>query len=182
MCRERPGHDNLDVIASKIWLIGRAYAASLERGSRSNQMGSEDFFYKIVAPAVRDSKIDKWIADTRSIRRLTPESVSQSLECHKRVMSLFSRITGKLNRSFTSKYLHFHVPDAFFIFDSRASAEISERTRHQKFVVPCGYDDQYASFAIRCLAVRDRLEDELGHPVTPRFLDMHLLRYWPAGS
>jgi len=32
LCKSYPRHDEEDVIASKIWLIGRAYAAAIERG------------------------------------------------------------------------------------------------------------------------------------------------------
>ena len=31
MCREEPGHTKLDVIAGKVWPIGRAYSAAIER-------------------------------------------------------------------------------------------------------------------------------------------------------
>lgn len=33
MCRKYPAHDREDVIAAKAWLIGRAYAAAIERGA-----------------------------------------------------------------------------------------------------------------------------------------------------
>src|SRR5690606_29468485 len=31
MCSERPNHTDVDTVSSKLWLIGRAYSASIER-------------------------------------------------------------------------------------------------------------------------------------------------------
>ena len=31
MCRDHPGHTDTDVISGKMWLIGRAYSAAIER-------------------------------------------------------------------------------------------------------------------------------------------------------
>jgi hypothetical protein len=31
MCREEPLHSNPEIVSGKIWLIGRAYAAAVER-------------------------------------------------------------------------------------------------------------------------------------------------------
>ena len=31
MCKDRPLHDDVDTISSKLWIIGRSYAASIER-------------------------------------------------------------------------------------------------------------------------------------------------------
>ena len=31
MCKEQPEHKDIDVIVGKIWLIGRSYAAAIER-------------------------------------------------------------------------------------------------------------------------------------------------------
>jgi hypothetical protein len=39
MCHKQPGHTNVDVIAGKIWLIGRAYAAAIERGAGKAFLG-----------------------------------------------------------------------------------------------------------------------------------------------
>lgn len=182
MCREQPGHNDADVVANKIWLIGRTYAASIERRAVNKKEKNEDFFHERVAPAVMHSEIDKWIHEVEAIDRLTHENYLQSLQCHKLVVDLFQQITGLPHRSFASKYLHFHMPQAFFIYDSRASAEVVKRTRYQKFQVPSGYDAEYAKFVTRCFVVRDQIEQEFGHPASPRFVDMQLLKYWPAKS
>lgn len=57
LCRTRPTHtDEADVIA-KIWLIGRSYAAAIER-RRNKSDGNDNFYVDKVAPAIRRSSID----------------------------------------------------------------------------------------------------------------------------
>jgi hypothetical protein len=45
MCDERPEHKVKDIIASKIWIIGRAYAATIEGGLENER--KEWIFAKI---------------------------------------------------------------------------------------------------------------------------------------
>src|ERR1019366_2260152 len=124
MCEKEPKHEDIDIISSKVWIIGRAYAAAIERGVvgkfRRGLKPGEDFHQKKAAPAIKKSKIDKWIEAVSDIPRLTEENLKRSLECHKRMTDLFKKITGMEKRSLASKYLHFHASNAFFIYDSRA--------------------------------------------------------------
>ena len=47
MCKEQPEHKDIDVIVGKIWLIGRSYAAAIER--RKNAVGGgDDFYYDVI--------------------------------------------------------------------------------------------------------------------------------------
>ena len=49
LCNKYPLHTNADEIVAKMWLIGRSYAAAIER--RTNADGfSGDFYYDAVAP------------------------------------------------------------------------------------------------------------------------------------
>jgi hypothetical protein len=181
MCAKEPKHTELDIIASKVWLIGRSYAAAIERGAGGKMRKGGDFYIERVAPAIRRSPIDKWIASVRHIKRLTSENIADSLRCHKKVMDLFTRIAGgRTKRSLASKYLHFHAPNAFFIYDSRANRQVRrEIPSRQKppgtFRPDC--DKQYQVFCDRCLRYREKMEKELGKRVTPRQLDSKLLNF-----
>ncbi len=42
MCKDKPRHDDITVAASKFWLIGRAYAASPQRGSGKSKVGPKE--------------------------------------------------------------------------------------------------------------------------------------------
>ena len=174
MCREAPEHTRHGVIAGKVWLIGRAYSAAIERGAG----GYADIYSTRVAPMMMDSDIDLWITIVRPIERVSSENVTDVLRVHQQVTGLFNRITGLEKRSLASKYLHFHLPNAFFIFDSIANAKLRELLKGKRFQVPAGFDTPYAEFVYRCLWYRDNVfEPELGRMSTPRELDQHLLGY-----
>lgn len=181
MCAERPRHTELDTIASKVWLIGRSYAAAIERGAGRKMRADGDFYMDQVAPPIKRSPIDKWIASVRHIKRLTNENIVDSLRCHKKVMNLFTGIAnGRTKRSLASKYLHFHAPNAFFIYDSRANRQVRREIRSRQkqpgsFRPDC--DKEYQIFCDRCLRYREMLENELGKRVTPRRLDSKLLNF-----
>jgi hypothetical protein len=90
------------------------------------------------------------------------------------------KITGKENRSLASKYLHFHAPNAFFIYDSRATKAVKQHIKRlpaEKRLRPHDFDNEYADFCARCLIYRDKLEKKSDRKITPRMLDMKLLGY-----
>jgi hypothetical protein len=181
MCVERPKHTHLDTIASKIWLIGRSYAAAIERGAGEQIEEGEDFYMKKVAPAILAAPIDEWITGVHHIERLTSENILDSLRCHKKVMDLFTSIAGgTTKRSLASKYLHFHAPNAFFIYDSRSNNQVRQRLRNRKkhhdhSNPDC--DEAYQIFCAKCLRYREELEEKIGRFVTPRELDSELLNF-----
>lgn len=180
MCKEAPTHNDIDEIMGKIWIIGRSYSASIERKAGPKMINGKDFYKDQVAPAIKNSDIGKWIDSVSSIRRLTKENVHLALAAHKNVTDLFKEITGVDKRSLASKYLHFHKPKAFFIYDSLANVEIRKilRDKKQRHQYIKGYDDEYSSFVARCLYYRDNyFEKHIGGLSTPRKLDMKLLGY-----
>ena len=183
MCRDYHEHTDNEIVAGKIWLIGRSYAAAIERGAGSQIEKGEDFYRVKVAPKICDSPIDEWIKSVKNIKCLTRENITDSLRCHKKVMDLFAEIAGgTTKRSLASKYLHFHAPDAFFIYDSRARDEVKRRLggrqkRPESLLTDCDLD--YQIFCDQCLRYRDQMENKMGHQatVTPRHLDSELLNF-----
>ena len=91
------------------------------------------------------------------------------------------KLTGLERRSFASKYLHFHQPSAFFIYDSRARLGIRQKIKLRKPSVPVDcteYDGEYADFVLRCIRYRDEKAAKSGEPpMGPRQLDQELLGY-----
>ena len=180
MCADKPKHTDLDAIASKIWIIGRAYSAAIERKAKDRFVKGKDFGRDIVAPQIRASKIDEWIESVSGIERLTAENLTMSLDCHKKVTDLFKQITGFDKRSLASKYLHFHAPRAFFIYDSIANRRVKQLLgdKQKRLFYAKEFDNEYSSFSARCIFYRDNiLEKELGALVSPRRLDMSFLNY-----
>jgi hypothetical protein len=175
MCRDDPHHRNCDVITGKLWLIGRAYAASIERGARKGEG-----VYALVAPNIAGSDLDKWLDSVADVKRVDTDNVHRVLAVHQRFIDLLKE-TNRERRSFASKYLHFHNPTAFFIFDSRADREIRRRVGRRRHILPRSCvkaDPAYAAFVLRCI---EYLSHEAGTrhgiPMTPRQLDKELLGY-----
>jgi len=174
LCRKHPDHRSVDTIVAKVWLIGRSYASAIERRRVNREVTGDDFYVGVVAPAIRASKIDHWFAELRPLRRPAPHVV---VAVHKRLTDLFRQISGQDKRSLASKYLHFHVPKAVYIYDERASRAIRQvtsplRSRARGLTE---YDDEYAQFYLRCEVLRAQLEQVIGRAMTPREVDKVLL-------
>ncbi|MFH1080484.1 MAG: hypothetical protein V1766_09535 [Pseudomonadota bacterium] len=174
MCRDHPGHSKDEEIVAKVWLIGRSHAAAIER--RRNANIGEDFYKTRVVPAMRNKRIDSWLG---SIKQTEKSGSTETVEIHKKLMVMFHSITDLDKRSLASKYLHFHKPDAFFIYDSRARQSIS------KVVPPLNKipelktkkcDPEYRDFVRRCVWLRDEVQKNFGTELTPWEIDKLLLK------
>ena len=127
LCRDHPRHDRGDVIIAKIWLIGRTYAAAIER--RKNALASNDDFYETtVVERIKGSPLDEWLGQLPKRGTDAWADLGLAVTIHKRLMDLFSDMTGLAKRSLASKYLHFHRPDMFFLYDTRAKAALADVT------------------------------------------------------
>jgi len=165
-----------DEIVAKIWLIGRSYSASIERRKSAEGIG-DDFYKKKVGPAIRRSKIDKWLNSIKSIKN--PGS-AETIEVHKDVMALFRSITGLDKRSLASKYLHFHRPDIFFIYDSRVKRSIAKlvpNVRRLPDLEANNYDREYKDYVRRCLSLLEQIKKVFGVTLKPRELDKLLISF-----
>lgn len=179
MCQEQPEHKDLDIIVGKIWLIGRSYAAAIER--RKNAVGdSDDFYYDVVAPKLLEigSELDDRLSGLRKSKGLIVEDYKKILSTHKLLMDTFYEMTGLEKRSLASKYLHFHCPEKFFIYDSRARAGIGKLVKKPDKEllkkVP-DYDTEYGDFVCRMLELQKYLDEQLGVYELPRKMDSFLL-------
>ena len=100
----------------------------------------------------------------------TPDGLQAMVDVHGKVTGLFSEISDLEKRSLASKYLHFHVPRLFFIFDSRAV----EAMREFSDVLPRASrsegngDNEYRTFAERATALVQFCEREYGLFMLPR--------------
>ena len=129
MCEEQPLHTVTNIIRDKIWLIGRAYSAAIERKA------GKDFNSSVAADVIKASDIDTQISMLRAIKRPTIENLHILLTAHKKLTEIFKEVTGLEKRSLASKYLHFHAPKAVFIYDSIAKRKLLEIVGKQKFDV-----------------------------------------------
>jgi hypothetical protein len=99
------------------------------------------------------------------------------LGVHKDITELFKKISGLHKRSLASKYLHFHFPRLFFIYDTRAVNAVSKLSGVTKR--PVGtidkFDRDYQVFVGKCLDIRNYIHKGYNHLLTPRELDNLLL-------
>jgi len=202
LCKKNPEHLDEKIIVAKTIIIGRVYAATLERnGIKKSKEAKEaedddstktigdDFYFKHVVPLFHSffgkPKIIELEKDIRS-----QGSRMKALK----LQSLFANELKKLKRggktSFSSKYLHFHFPDHFFIYDQRArealpylKSFIENKTKkkinynqHPIKLNLQNIDIDYFLFENRCHAIKS----ELGVLSTNREVD-NLLIYIANG-
>lgn len=177
MVSKYPRHTDENEIVSKLWIIGRTYAAAIER--RPNKAETPgDFYYDYVAPKLMESDIDEKIDSLRNYTTITCENLPHILSVHKYLMDQFTDLTQKEKRSLTSKYLHFHLPELFIIYDSRVASVITKfagkKTRGLQ--IPQDADKTYAEFCYKALLIYNALRGNYSD-TKPRVIDNILLRY-----
>ena len=91
-------------------------------------------------------------------------------------MDLLSEITQLNKRSFASKYLHFHFPHLFYIYDSRAAKSVSQLVEDRTPILE-GRDATYARFFGRCEELGRSIGDLIGRDLDPRDVDKVLLAW-----
>jgi len=179
MCSQYPNHTHEPEIIAKIWLIGRSYAAAIERrkNTGNGKFNGDDFYIEKVAPEIKNSAIDEWLAGLGIIDRVSESTLEKILSVHLNVTELFSKISGLEKRSLASKYLHFHFPDLFFIYDSRAVSAVSHLSNVSGRVGRSKYnaDNEYRKFCEKCLKIRNYVKENFDIHLTPRNLDNLLL-------
>jgi hypothetical protein len=176
LCGAYPDHSRDDIIIAKVWIIGRTYAAAIERRHTIDVSVGDAFYEDVVAPKIRSSGIDNWL---RALVTGSNDDVALILETHERVKELFNEISGLEKRSLASKYLHFHFPERFYIYDSRAAKAIARLTTPIGRNLPSlrAYDNVYARFFLRCKALNKDIVSNGGQLLLPRELDKVLLEY-----
>ncbi|MSO63219.1 MAG: hypothetical protein EXQ50_14230 [Acidobacteria bacterium] len=177
LCSGHPGHTEAGVVLAKVLLIGRAYAAAIERRKVDRDTSGDDFYIRHVAPAIIRSPIDRWLNQAQSKQPGTREALDVMVRVHGHTTELFRDISGLEKRSLASKYLHFHVPGLFFIYDSRA---VQGLRKVRDFVGAVSNqwehgDQEYALFAEKCTRLSKEVTSVFGYKLKPRELDNLLL-------
>ncbi len=178
LCAEHPTHEDDAATAAKLLVIGRVYAATLERGRGSATSANSDsdaFYLDHAAPTLRKSRLDYRLKRLSAITEIFPAAIPEILRTHGYLMSLFRKLTGRNKRSLASKYLHFHLPQHFFILDSRAIAELRKHPAGETTARIKGSDPVYSSFVGRASTLREQVAMAHGVLLSPRELDRLLL-------
>lgn len=180
LCKDNFLHKEDKHILSKVLFIGRIYAAAVERRKIYLADINDNFYTERIAPAFRKSDLDDKLFDLKSVTTNKPENIELVLQTHYYLIEILKEITALGKRSFSSKYLHFHLPNLFYIYDSRAFAVL----RQFKYEVPKdlehllkrdNIDIEYAKFYCDCFSLKGQIKEHFGIELTPRQLDNLLI-------
>jgi len=181
MCESNPYHKNKEDIISKIQLIGRAYSASLDR--RRDDSITTDDLYPLVACSLMNSDVDNQIQilhnkNLSCISANDEETIKQVLHLHKYFVSILEDYVKMNKRSLASKYLHFHLPKLFFLYDSRAKEKLKAHVLGFKsHKLDAAFDWEYATFFRKMIIFRDEIHLNYKIQLSPRQLDKLFLKY-----
>lgn len=161
MCADKPKHTDVDVIHGKLWIIGRSYSVAIER-----RRAGSNFTLENTIKMIQNSKIDKLLDEVLKIDFPDEKNIEIILNTHKYFTDLLKEATGLEKRSLASKYLHFHAPKAFFIYDSIVEKKISKILKEKKIKIKNNkrYDDKYSAFVYKCLYYRDNILNKVASP------------------
>jgi len=161
MClKDQPRHNDPDAVAGKMWLIGRSYAASPERGAGNTPQGENPDFFRWLADQGNWSELDAKLGELSDRNYFSLESLNQILDIHYYFREFIRKATiprmngtePRQHTSFCSKYLHFHRPDHFPIYDSYVVAAVAreiarETSQRRRFTIKLGdHDPRYDRF------------------------------------
>jgi hypothetical protein len=181
LCMHNPDHKKEEIVLAKIWLIGRSYAAAIERRRNAEGNTDSDYFYiRTVVPLLINSNLDSKIKKLKNEWEINKENIDRILELHKYLLDLFKTITNMNKRSLCSKYLHFHLPKLFFIYDSRAinglktfissvPYELNDVSKSKEV------DEEYKKFFLKAFYVREEISKYLNIHMTTRQFDNLLI-------
>lgn len=180
MCQDNFGHIKNEYILAKVLFIGRIYAAAIERRKTENNDINDNFYIDSVGPTFKNSDIDKYLNKLKSLEIVEIKDIKDCLEAHFYLIKTINTITNLNKRSFVSKYLHFHLPELFYIYDTRAVGAL------RKFITKVpndltfnldfqNIDLQYAKFYCKCFELKRQTKSEYNIELTNRHLDNLLI-------
>jgi hypothetical protein len=180
MCRENFSHQQTDKIIGKVVLIGRTYAAAIERRKNKTEL-NDGFYIDKVAPQFKKSKLDFYLGSLKANTDLTENMIPDILNTHFYLTNLIKQLTEQHKRSFSSKYLHFHLPHLFFIYDSRAVTALrqfkSRVPRDLNYILQSEeVDKEYARFYLKCFDLKRQIKHQHNISLTNRQFDNLLMK------
>ena len=180
LCKDNFYHKTDEHILTKVLFIGRIYAAAVERRKNKSTDINDNFYTEIIAPTFRKSILDDKLSDLKLLTSDKVKNIKPVLQTHFYLTSMLQKITALDKRSFSSKYLHFHLPDLFYIYDSRAVTALRQFTsqvpKDLKHILELeNIDIEYAKFYCKCYDLKRQVKTQLNIDLTNRQLDNLLI-------
>lgn len=176
-----PNNNKPDEIVAKIWILGRTYSAAIERRKNHSKLSNDEFYKQKVPNSIIKVKLDSKLKEIRktSDRKL---KIDLLLSTHKQLQSSIQEITNQNKRSLCSKYLHFHLPSDYYIYDTRAVKGLSKLNstlpipyKHRMNLIGNKWDSEYANHYLKSNYVKSYLENISGRNISNREFDSILL-------
>lgn len=166
ICEDYPSNTDKDAVLAKTLIIGRVYSAALERGVGEKKTKGGDFYIKSVFP-----KVSSFFSSTVVISKLnylmSSVDFNVAIEVHGMLVKSLHGLRKSNKISFASKYLDFHYPNRFYIFDSRARKAIGILNHHfnngerlsqqHKINSSKNVNREYLSFVSKCELLREKV-------------------------
>jgi hypothetical protein len=180
LCNDQFEHKIDKYILTKVLFIGRIYAAAVERRKNKNKIQNDDFYTDEIIPVFKKSNIDDRLTKLKNMNFMDSNTIKYALETHDYLVNILHEITDQNKRSFSSKYLHFHIPEMFFIYDSRATKGIRKfinkiPLEHQSILKLNNIDIEYAKFYIKCFELKKQITLNYRIDLTNREIDNLLI-------
>lgn len=126
-------------------------------------------------------ELDNRIEGLKKCDGIAVDNLAIILDTHKFLTHAYYEITNLSKRSLASKYLHFHAPCMFYIYDSKADVAIrkyvSLDSAMKKKLNYIEADENYLEFSIKMFTFQNHIKDKYGLYLTPRQIDAFLLNY-----
>jgi hypothetical protein len=168
LCFMHRHHRRDEVVADKLRLLTRLYADS-------PSWPAKGFSAEATAHNLTRSHVDHWFGAITTAEEL---DVSLLLELHRHLMKVFRDLSDEEARSLASKYLHFHFPELFYVYDTRIATALSLLMHGDcGFLALADFDPAYGRFHACCRKLTERITPLVGRRLSPRELD-RVLRAW----
>ena len=184
MCKKYPAHNKKEkgIIMSKVWLIGRSYAVALERTQDKDR---KDIYDKLsqknlngIDERIKNlRKINKKLEKAYKIDKLDNKSITDIIDLHNKLVKIYNQVSGLNKISLASKYLHFHLRNLFYIYDSRAKTAIDNLIHKKNTKNVSKRKGKYAEFFNKVYTFQKKLKSITQEEYSPRDIDCILLHY-----
>ena len=183
---ENISHVDSSEIVAKVWILGRTYSASIERHKNRDFPPATNFYEDVVPYLFKGlNKSNYFDESIQLLRGLREDEIEDNLDdiltLHLKLQSAIQKFTKDKKTSFCSKYLHFHCPNCYFIYDSIARNNIKgllhmlDLESHKR-VLNTG-DPAYSLFYGKCQEARKALELKYQTTITIREFDTVLMNF-----
>jgi hypothetical protein len=168
LCFMHRHHLRDEIVADKLRLISRLYGDTMAWQDAA-------FSAESAAHHLSRSPVDRWFGALATAEQLDSGLL---LELHKRLMAVFNDLSDDEARALASRYLHFHFPELFHVYDSRIATAITLLMDGDcGFLALAEFDPAYGRFHACCRKLTERITPLVGRRLSPRELD-RVLRAW----